>query len=174
MRLRVILLGLFITVVFAQPPLVKSIVTVFGESSDEFYHPLFSPDGSRLLLTKPNYRGLYEYSLDSGQLIIVSDEMGAGYEAKYSGDGKAVYFRTGTIKNRRNYYSLFSYDLTTGERSTLASGKRELSPPKKSTIGRITYILKDDVRELEPGSQSREADSGFPQVQIYKSKSSLE
>ncbi|MFH1851946.1 MAG: hypothetical protein ABIA75_06340 [Candidatus Neomarinimicrobiota bacterium] len=172
MHLRtVFLIGMFITGAFAQPPLVKSIVPLFSETREQYYHPQFSPDDSRLLLTKSNFQGLFEYHLETGDLKTVTDETGAGYQPAYSVDGQTIYYRTSVMNDRQNYFSLVRYNSATGEKIIVEAGKRDLSPPQNLASGSVVYTTDNEIREIEIAVRQKKAVCSTPYAQIHESKS---
>ena len=172
MRLRIIfLMILFISGAYAQSPSVKSIMSVFREHPEQYYRPQFSPDDSRLLLTKSNFQGLYDYHLDTGILNMVTAAMGAGYQPTFSADGQTIYYRTSIMKDRRNYFSLVGHNTITAEKTVFEAEKRELSPPQKLVSGNISYTLNNNIHAIESGTSKRNEVLSAPSAQIHKSRS---
>ena len=166
-----LLIVLFAGGVFAQSPSVKNIVPVLSEYTEQYYHPKFSPDDSRLLLTKSNFRGLYNYHLDTGTLNTVTDEMNAGYQAVFSTDGQTIYYRTSVMKNRRRYFSLVGHNTNTSVKTVIEAEKRALSVPQKLISGKIVYSIKDNLQEIEFGTLKKKAALSAPSAEVYKSRS---
>ena len=54
---------------------------------ENFIHPRWSPDGMDVVCTKHNFRGLYLVSSDGSRIRELSDELGIGYDVKWSADG---------------------------------------------------------------------------------------
>ncbi|MBK6398461.1 MAG: PD40 domain-containing protein [Bacteroidetes bacterium] len=68
---------------------MKNIVAVTSEG--EFSSPLWSPDGSKILFTTSNFKGLYLISLNSNKVTIINTIDGAGYNAAWSNDSKFIF-----------------------------------------------------------------------------------
>jgi Tol biopolymer transport system component len=58
----------------------------------EYSSPRWSPDGTKILFTKTNYKGLYLYELSTGQIIQLNDFEGAGFGAVWDHDSKTIYY----------------------------------------------------------------------------------
>ncbi len=109
----------------AQQLVVKSISKqVFSEPGGYFY-PQFSPDGSFLLLTSVNYSGLKQVTLHNQQVRELSNEQGAGYNARLSSDGSTVMYSKVELVNRLRYNSLYTLSIATGEKKQLTAPARE-------------------------------------------------
>ena len=86
-----------------------------------------SPDGTRLLLTTSTYHGLKSYDLLSGQMSVLANADGAGYDARFASGGKAVVYREATYTpHHLRMTSLKSVDLQTGNKTELQAPTRNL------------------------------------------------
>lgn len=71
----------------AQVARVVSSQPLLNGVESEMYHPVISPDGSMLMFTSVNYRGLKLYDFNDGVTTRISDEQRAGFAAKFTADG---------------------------------------------------------------------------------------
>ncbi len=86
-----------------------------------------SPDGSYILLTTGTNAGLQKYDLATGQITVLTEAQGAGYNAKISADGKDVVYReTTTGKDHLRRSKLVRQSLASKETSTLIPEIRNL------------------------------------------------
>lgn len=82
------------------------------------FYPILNNEGTKLLYTGGNYRGLVIKDLESGSEKIISTEDGAGYNAVFDSDNQKVYFRKERKVAGKRLKAIHSY--------TLASNKTEL------------------------------------------------
>ncbi|MBD5249208.1 MAG: hypothetical protein HDS58_03835 [Barnesiella sp.] len=71
----------------AQVARVKSTQPLLQGVESEMYHPRLSPDGSMLLFSSVNYKGLKLYDFNDGVTTRISDEPRAGFDAQFTTDG---------------------------------------------------------------------------------------
>jgi len=57
---------------------------------DGFIYPRFSPDGMDIICSKHKFRGIYLVSADGSEIRQISDEIGIGYNVKWSADGTKI------------------------------------------------------------------------------------
>jgi Tol biopolymer transport system component len=88
-----------------------------------------SPSGDKLLVTKPGYTGLKVIDLNGQPIREITSQAGAGYEPKFSADGKTVYFRSDVYSEMKKYSSLHKHFLITGETELLEERVRDLTSP---------------------------------------------
>lgn len=87
----------------AQIVTVKKQYKVNSVNTERTFHPKFSKDGSQLLLTSSNFKGLDLMHLSTGKLTTLSTEQGAGYNAHFTAkDSKVVYVAAQFIQRRRH------------------------------------------------------------------------
>lgn len=73
---------------------VKSVERVASGGPDAMvFHPVFSPDGSKLLVTAENFDGLSVIDLTTKKSRVLSLDMGAGYKAAFTPDGATAISR---------------------------------------------------------------------------------
>ncbi|MDE6265944.1 MAG: hypothetical protein K2M07_01160 [Muribaculaceae bacterium] len=71
----------------AQVARVKSTEPILRGVESEMYHPVISPDGSMLLFTSVNYKGLKLHDFNDGVTTRLSDEQRAGFAPEFTPDG---------------------------------------------------------------------------------------
>jgi len=158
---------------FSQTITVRDINPVINTFFEEYYHPQFSPDDSKLLLTKSNFYGLYYYDLKTGELIELNDMQGAGYKPVFSDDGQTVYYRSNMFKKKRLYYSIIGQNIYNLETTIFEQEQRNLSVVTKLRSGKIIYSLKERFREIQNNSIKKSISLKEPFVIVYKSRSIL-
>lgn len=71
----------------AQVARVVSSQPLLQGVESEMYHPRISPDGSMLMFTSVDYRGLKLYDFNDGVTTRISDEQRAGFAAEFTPEG---------------------------------------------------------------------------------------
>ncbi len=91
--------------VTSSTPLLRGIEPAF--------YPTLSPSGDRLLYSDADARGLKMLDLATSKVATISEERGAGFDAKWSNDGH-VYYVTSMVdeKSRLVYRTGKRYDLS--------------------------------------------------------------
>jgi Tol biopolymer transport system component len=105
-----------------------------------------SPDGRKLLLTAPDYKGIFLMDKRRGVIEKINEMTGAGFEPCFSPDGRYIVFKTDDYRGVRKLSSLMRYELATGETTTLVNEKRSLTTPGVS--GNRLYYLAEGKLEL--------------------------
>ena len=81
---------------------------------DGFYtNPIVSPDGKFALVTGHHFKGAYVLSLETNEIIQISDKEGSGYGYSWDNNNEMVYFKQ---KEAKEYFSdskVYSYSLKT-------------------------------------------------------------
>ncbi len=117
------------------------ITEVTDSRSGEFYHPVFSPDGSKIFFTKSNYHGIYFTELNLANIKTVTEDDGAGYGFKISEDGEKVFYRSDNYVNGRKFSSLYQRNIAKGISLEIVKDKRDLSVPLAEYNGGVVYSL---------------------------------
>lgn len=99
-----------------------------GTESD-ICNPVLSADGSQLLFTHSNYRGLKLYDFADGVATTVSTDDMAGFEPKFARDGKSVYFMSQTSENQRVYREVKRYDIAGNASMAVTEKMRGMKAP---------------------------------------------
>ena len=113
-----------------------------GEST-YFSFPKFSSDGTSLFMTGENYRGLWQYNLETNMLVNINKYDGSGYEPQIYND--KIVFRTQEYINGRKYTDLKMFDLNTRQESTLTDKKRHLNSVNILKNGTVCYTVEGVV-----------------------------
>jgi len=114
-----------------------------SHADGEHFLSAVAPDGRRILLSEPGYRGISLMDIRTGRITGVNDLPGAGFEPSFTGDGNFIIFKSDDFSGVRKLSSLHSYELATGEMRTLLAGTRNLSAPAVSG-GRI-FCLSEGI-----------------------------
>jgi Tol biopolymer transport system component len=101
--------------------------------------PQFSPDGASVFVTTSGYRGIWQFSPETGTLRQITDEPGAGYGFSISTDGNRLAYRR--TSHGANVFDrtqeIIDVDLASLEQVPVARA-RDLSAPVYQT-NRILY-----------------------------------
>lgn len=102
--------------------------------------PVWSPDGSKLAASGPNYTGIYVFNSDGSAGMQISRAEGAGYKMTWSADGKEIIGRTNVREGMRVMHEMKAWNVTTGATRTIQTAKRTNANP--STLGTKNALLK--------------------------------
>ncbi len=127
MKTRIIFLLLLCTVmVYGQVVKVKNHYSLTSQVKERAFYPVFNPEGTQLLYTTENYKGLNLYYIQTGEVKVIAGDAGAGYSPMFSSDSKKIYYKQTTKKDGRQYKSLMSFDQTAGKSVKLSEPLRSL------------------------------------------------
>jgi Tol biopolymer transport system component len=115
--------------VFAQQIEIISTELVKGTESGGFYFASFSPKGTYLLVSSANYTGLKQIMLETKEVKILTQEPGAGYDAKISADESTILFKKTEFTNNLRYTSLYQYSFTDNKTVKVENAVREKLTP---------------------------------------------
>lgn len=124
----------------AQIAEVTSVEPLLRGVESEMYYPVLSQDGTKLLYSSVNYKGLKMYDFIDNVTMKISDEERAGLDASFSVDGKSVYYVAQTWKNNRNMRQAKSFDLATKNVAAISSEGRVVMRPKALKGGVMTTV----------------------------------
>lgn len=124
----------------AQIAEVESVTPLLKGVESEMYHPILSTDGSQLLFSECNFKGLRLYNFNDNVVVKVSTEARAGLDASFSPDGKEIYFVTQTLQNNRNMRQVKKYNVSSRKTVELTKQGRVVSAPVATTKGFATTI----------------------------------
>jgi Tol biopolymer transport system component len=74
--------------------------------SNNYSSPRWSPDGSKILFTTVNYKGLYLYDLQTGQIVQLNNFEGSGFGAVWDQDSKTIYYKCKKPNYKREVQSI--------------------------------------------------------------------
>ena len=70
---------LICNVTWAEAQMVSVVQRITVEKKVPAFYPVFNSDGSELLYTSENYKGLYLYKLNNKTSLMITDAEGAGF-----------------------------------------------------------------------------------------------
>jgi Tol biopolymer transport system component len=121
-------------------------------------HPMWSPDGTRLAYTSPDYAGLWVVGADGQGSRQITDAMSAGFGASWSPGGQALLTRTSRYDGLTRLHTVTVFDVETGDAQALTDERAQMPDlPQwldddhvalRSTRGRL------DVLALRPDAPS--------------------
>ena len=124
----------------AQIAEVESVSPLLKGVESEMYHPILSSDGSQLLFSECNFKGLRLYDFNDNVVVKVSTEARAGLDASFSPDGKEIYFVTQTLQNNRNMRQVKKYEVASRQTLEVTKQGRVVSAPVATAKGFATTI----------------------------------
>lgn len=133
----------------AQVARVVSTQPLLQGVESEMYHPHISPDGSMLLFSSVNYRGLKLYDFNDGVTTRISDEPRAGFEARFTADG---------ISYEVKKEGAFGRDAYAMKSRKLGKKVKAEAPVSVRTEGSVLYITRNGV---EKGYSPVESYAGY-------------
>ncbi len=139
---------LFGGAMFAQTVKVTGTEKITSTENGEFYFPKFSPDGTEVFFTGPEFKGIYAEDLNSKKIKTITDDENAGYNFKFAENGSKLIYRTSRFINYKKYYSLKSIDLKNGSVNTFETDQRNLSVPEVMNDGNLVYLLNNKVKTV--------------------------
>lgn len=124
----------------------SAVVPGYGEPRlinvpTEVYHPVLSPDGSRLLFSTVDHTGLKSLELKSGKITLIDASAAAGFDPVFSPDGDKVYYRTAVMSGGLLHRDVRCYDMATSRSVQLEKPDRKFHALK--AIDSRTYIAAD-------------------------------
>lgn len=135
---------IFVLIIFSMcsPPDIKveKIETINLPDSIQLINPQFTPQENQILLTAPGYKGLWLYNLETKKLKKLNDHMGAGYQTKFSEDGKKIAFRYDRYTNRLRKSFLAVQSIESKKINTIIKNQRNLSAPFIFKDNKILYL----------------------------------
>ncbi|MDR3226585.1 MAG: hypothetical protein LBT56_02815 [Prevotellaceae bacterium] len=129
MKKLLVLIGLIGQTVFAQQVEVKSIDLLKGTEFGGYHFAVYSPQGTYLLTSSANYAGLKQITLETGEVKIITQEPGAGYDVKISADESTILFKKTEFINNLRYTSLYQYSLENKSVAKVENASREKLTP---------------------------------------------
>lgn len=130
-------LMLISSIIWSQEVKVTSKTELAGLQPGSYYYPVLNYDGTKVLVTKDNYLGLYLYDIPSKSITVISEEMGSGYNPVFSEDGSTIIYKTDNYEGMKRYSDLIEYNIYTGEKNTLMKNERFMTfrtDPKTKTL----------------------------------------
>jgi hypothetical protein len=101
---------LICNVTWAEAQMVSVVQRITVEKKVPAFYPVFNSDGSELLYTSENYKGLYLYKLNNKTSLMITDAEGAGYSPDFSQNNDKIYYRSVERENMHRQNTLMCYD----------------------------------------------------------------
>jgi Tol biopolymer transport system component len=135
---------------------VKEIVKVIGNSDEQYSHPKFSHDDSRILFTTGNYKGIWIVNKDGSGLKQLTDARGSGYNFAVAESRPVIYYRQDEFgkRGRRLSYSIVKYNYDTDENSVIYQSEEEISYPIAFKDG-LAFIKNENPYYIKDGNNAK-------------------
>ena len=88
------------------------------------HNPVLSADGSTMLFSSDNHTGLKAFNLKNGDITVLDESMGAGFNPIFSIDGNTVVYQTAELIDGLLNRDVRSFDLKTGKTELIANMSR--------------------------------------------------
>ena len=144
----ILLFFIWLTVSYSQSIKVLENRLLTNEINEQYFHPHFNDDDSKIIVTKSNYKGLYLLDIKTNNLETITEEQGAGYKPVITGSGKTILYRPFVTKSGKKYHSLKSIDTDTKAIKIIENGQRNLSVPNQLNTNKMFYLNNGEVREV--------------------------
>ena len=96
---------------------VTSVQELKGASYQDARVAGISPNGDYVLMTNGSNQGLKRYDIATGELSVITDAEGAGFNVQVSRDGKEVVFRERfTDENKLRYNNIMRANFSTNKK----------------------------------------------------------
>lgn len=126
----------------------------------------FSPDGSRLYLTPADFRGIWEHTIASGSLRVITNDQGSGFGFALSDDGRRIAYRRTSYDevSRARSQEIVAVDLANGSAETLGSGRSVGTP----VFAGDRVLVRADDRDLSAPAENASVTAvlGIEQMKI--------
>ena len=100
---------------------VTSVQELKGASYQDARVAGISPNGDYVLMTNGSNQGLKRYDIATGELSVITDAEGAGFNVQVSRDGKEVVFRERfTDENKLRYNNIMRANFSTNKKEMVA------------------------------------------------------
>ena len=128
LNLTIVLLACIATL-SAQTVKVTNHYEITPLTEQSAFCPVISPDGSKVVYTAHNFSGLKSYDLATGEMKIITNADGAGFDPVFSLDGSMIYYRPQSRIDGRVHRSLDEYNLNTQKTRQLIAPSRDIKRP---------------------------------------------
>lgn len=124
----------------AQIAQVTSTERLLAGVESEMYYPILNEDGSRVLFSACNYKGLRMYDFNDGVTVKISDEERAGFDASFTHDGRSVYYVSQKKVDGLNMRQVKQYDIEDKTVTALTPMGRKVSRPVALNDGMMVKV----------------------------------
>jgi Tol biopolymer transport system component len=141
-----IFLILFVAVVqlLAQKVTVVADRALTSLSEGNFYYPTLNPDGTGVLFSSENYKGLWYKNFSTGKTVKITEALGAGYEPGF-GISNEILYRDDKFVRGKKFSSLISYDMVSKKAAVLEGGIRDLKICRDNSNAFKNYVKETEV-----------------------------
>ncbi|MBU2493768.1 MAG: hypothetical protein KJ571_14160 [Bacteroidetes bacterium] len=153
MKTLLLIIYFFSIPLLAQKVSVAENIAVTTESEGSFFYPTVSPDGSAILFSEQNQKGLWLKNIKTGKLEKITDAAGAGYDAGFSDNGSEIFYRSDKFVSGRRMSSLVSHNLLTGKETKIENDVRDLKLSRTTRWKCYLYMKENTVKPI-PGISS--------------------
>ena len=156
------LIPILITIIgfcFGQTIEVIKTEQIPAKEDQVFAYPKFSPQGDKILLSSPKYKGLWVYETENNDIKQLNNKTGAGYQARFSPDGSEILFRYNTYQNHRKFSTLALQNIDSKKTSELVKNKRDLSPPHYFEKKSILFNLQNEKQVYDLSAKKIKSES---------------
>ena len=134
----------------AQPEPLQNVEAV--TAAGEYSHPVWSPDGTRLLFTEAHNEALFVLDLRGDRRVEkLKEGTGIGYLAAWSDDGRQVLYRE--QNGDPTHLNVKSIDLTTRQEKPLPhvhpDNLRQASPARRAASAPLIVYINLETLQLE-------------------------
>jgi dipeptidyl aminopeptidase/acylaminoacyl peptidase len=124
-------------------------IPLVGDQEVAFAHPVWSPDGTRLAVTRAGYEGLWTISPDGQGVRQITDEIAAGFGFSWSPDGQEILTRVSRAEGVRHLSAVKVFDVATGEARQLTEYRSRMPAlPQWSADGAAVVLPLPEVIEV--------------------------
>lgn len=98
--------------------------------TETWSHPVFSPSGREIFVTNAEYNGIWEYSLETKLLKVITRDRRSGYNFSISPDGKKIAYRRTLLEgdHRTRVQESVELDLGSSSETSLQRGNSVSTP----------------------------------------------
>lgn len=132
---------------------IDSVEKLQLPGAGQYFHPRLDDQGTRLLLTAENYKGLSLYDLENKVLTSISEADGAGYTPLISGDGSSILFTVQEFIQNRLHIKILAHHAGDTVNEVLAPPMREFSS-LYHTRDQIVFRSEGQIKSARIGSVS--------------------
>ena len=113
------------------------------EAREAFICPVFSPDGTRIAVTRTGWQGIWLIQADGTALRQLTDDPGAGHRFAWSPDGSQIAYRTEKRIDGKRHFAIRTADVYSGRIEELTDFQRYLGAPRW-ILGDGTVVFETD------------------------------
>ena len=137
----------------AQNVTVVENIAVTNENEGSFYFATVNPDGTSILFSTENQKGLWLKNLKSGKINKITDAAGAGYDAGFNDNSSEIFYRSDKFVSGKRMSSLMSFNLLTGKETKIENDVKDLKISRTADWKCYLYMKENNVKSI-PGNGS--------------------